>query len=71
MEIGYGGNTACVPEPPSGLVGRITQETIEQRLQRRKAQLEGDLKDINNALEALQANPEILKIMCLISKVNY
>ena len=37
----------------------------------RQKQLEKDLGDVNNALEALQANPEVLKIMCLISKVRY
>ena len=28
-------------------------------------------EDINEAIDALEANPEVLKIMCLISKVNY
>ena len=45
--------------------------TVEERLLRRKSDLELQLKDVTAALEALQANPEILKIMCLISKVNY
>lgn len=51
--------------------GRMVQPTIEDRLLRRKNQLEADLTDVNAALEALQSNPEVLKIMCLISKVNY
>ena len=67
MEIGYVGNTQCVPS----LDSQINQPTIEQRLLQKKSRLEADLADINNALEALQANPEVLKIMCLISKVNY
>ena len=69
MEIGYGNQrneVSCVPS-----IGRDVQPTIEERLLRRKSQLEADLADVNNALEALQANPEVLKIMCLISKVNY
>jgi len=68
MEIGYRGETQCVP---SGLGGKIIQPTIEERLIQRKNALESDLKDVTDALEALQANPEVLKIMCLISKVNY
>lgn len=69
MEIGYRGETACVPN--SGGLGRDIQPTIEDRLLRRKSALEADLKDVSEALEALQSNPEVLKIMCLISKVNY
>lgn len=68
MEIGYGGD--CKVASIDGL-GRNIQPSIEDRLLRRKAQLEADLQDVSNALEALQANPEVLKIMCLISKVNY
>ena len=45
--------------------------SIEERLINRKMSLESDLEDVNNALEALQKNPEILKVMCLISKVRY
>ena len=69
MEIGYGGNQTCVPEAPREL--RDRQPTVEERLLDRKMRLEGDLKDINAALEALHSNPEILKVLCLISKVNY
>lgn len=68
MEISYSEqqNVPMVDGP-----GRMVQPTIEDRLLRRKQQLEADLADINAALDALQANPEVLKIMCLISKVNY
>lgn len=68
MEIGYGGNQPCVQtDSPRGL----QMPSIEDRLLQRKAALERDLKDVSAALEALQENPEVLKIMCLISKVNY
>ena len=69
MEIGYGDNIKNQVSCDTPM--RNIQPTIEDRLLRRKAQLEADLADVNNALEALQANPEVLKIMCLISKVNY
>lgn len=67
MEIGYRGETACLPSLDSSM----KQPSIEDRLLQRKIRLESDLQDVNNALEALRANPEVLKIMCLISKVNY
>lgn len=70
MELNYGGVQANVPSF-SARIGRDVQPTVEERLLIRKACLEGDLKDVNAALEALQANPELLKVMCLISKVNY
>jgi hypothetical protein len=58
----------CVDVPSSG---RCIQPTIEERLLDRKERLTRDLADVNAALEGLKANPEILKVMCLISKVNY
>lgn len=70
MEIGYRGDTqACLT--PGGIGGKFVQPSIEDRLLQRKNALESDLNDVNAALEALQSNPEVLKIMCLISKVNY
>ncbi len=70
MEIGYGGLQGRIPETAC-VDSRNTMPSIEDRLIQRKSQLERDLKDVNEALNALQANPEVLKIMCLISKVNY
>lgn len=69
MELGQGlqGFAQCAPET----MGRITMPSVEERLLRRKTDLEAQLEDINNALTALQSNPEVLKILCLISKVNY
>ncbi len=66
-------NIRSVTGEPGGLsLGtRLISPSIEDRLLQRKSNLESDLKDVNAALEALQANPEVLKIMCLISKVNY
>ena len=69
MEIGYGSNSQVTVLTLSS--GRDVQPSIEDRLIQRKQRLESDLQDVNKALEALQANPEVLKIMCLISKVNY
>lgn len=68
MEIGYGRLTS--PQTDCESKG-ISQPSIEDRLIQQKNMLESRLKDVNAALEALQSNPEVLKIMCLISKVNY
>lgn len=69
MELGMSAQCNTVPSMDIGC--RNTMPTVEERLLRRKSDLESQLEDINNALSALQANPEVLKIMCLISKVNY
>jgi hypothetical protein len=49
----------------------LKQATIEERLINKKSRLEYELKEVNEALEALQANPGVLKVLCLISKIGY
>lgn len=49
----------------------LNNVTIEQRLIQKQQCLKRELHEVTEALEALQANPEILKVMSLISKVNY
>lgn len=67
MEIGYGSDAKM-----QQTIGcRDVQPTIEDRLLRRKNQLEADLKDVNDALDGLKANPEVATVLRLISKVNY
>lgn len=62
-------NTQCGPcDTP---IGMIKQATIEERLINKKSRLEYELKEVNEALEALQANPEITRVLCLISKIGY
>lgn len=63
-------NTQC-DEPFQTPVGMLKQATIEERLINKKSRLEHELKEVNEALEALQANPEITKVLCLISKIGY
>ena len=62
-------NTQC--EPCQTPVGMLKQATIEERLINKKSRLEYELKEVNEALEALQANPAISKVLCLISKIGY
>ena len=66
MELGH-----CNEPMPTLCGGCDRQPTIEERLLGRKEKLTRELADVTAALEALQANPEILKVMCLITKVNY
>ena len=44
--------------------------TITEQLKQEKVVLEERLAKVNEALTALQANPEVEKILNLISKVN-
>ncbi len=62
-------NTQC--EPCSTTVGMLKKETIEERLINKKSRLEYELKEVNEALEGLQANPGVNKVLNLISKIGY
>lgn len=54
-----------------GTGSSLRNATIQERLLARKQSLTRDLADVNAALDALHANPEVLKVLCLISKVGY
>lgn len=43
--------------------------TVVDRLNQRKQRLERELADLNAAIDALNANPEVTKILALVSKV--
>lgn len=56
-----------------GLVQRDTGSaeiatTINDRLKSKKLRLESELKDVNEALDALNANPEIARVLSLVGK---
>ena len=65
MEIGLGNKypTAmdCVPR----------QISLTENLENRKVQLEAQLLEINQAIEALEKNPELQGLLDVISKVRY
>jgi len=42
--------------------------TINDRLKSKKLRLESELKDVNEALDALNANPEIARVLSLVGK---
>ncbi len=42
--------------------------TINDRLYSKKRRLELELKEVDEALEALNANPEIARVLTLVSK---
>jgi hypothetical protein len=56
---------ALVEEP------RLAQSTMTERLQRKKAQLEGELTRVNAALEALEGNPEVARVVDAISELGH
>lgn len=44
--------------------------SIQGNLERKKQRLEAELKDVNAALDALNANPEVAKLMELVVKAR-
>jgi len=42
--------------------------TVTDRLQNEKRRLESKLSDVNAALAALEANPEVCKVLTLVGK---
>ncbi len=48
-----------------------TRPTITENLTQRKQKLEEELNNVNNALDALKANPGIEEVMNLVVKASY
>lgn len=61
--MGYGELQACVETP--------IRITFTEQLKDRKNNLEGQLKEVNDALDALAKNPELQSLVDIISKVRY
>lgn len=55
-------------ESPQKCVGE--QSSIKGSLERKKQNLEKQLATVNEALEALNANPELLKVLELVNKAR-
>ena len=49
--------------------GECRRPSLQERLENQKAELEANLVRVNAALDALKANPEVTKVLELISKV--
>lgn len=49
--------------------GECRRPSLQERLENQKADLEANLVRVNAALDALKANPEVTKVLELISKV--
>ena len=54
----------------SALVGSAKMMTLRDRLGLQKAQLEAQLSDVNEAIAALDSNPEITKALEAVQKVS-
>lgn len=66
LEIGYD-----LPNVAESVLGRqIEQPSVIDNLNRKKAILEAQLKSVNEAIEALAAAPETVRIINLLRKTN-
>ncbi len=62
MEVEYSGSSAMKV---------ATLPTLSEELKYRKAKLEEELKNTNNAIEALEKYPEVLTVLEQLSKLGY
>lgn len=66
-QCGIMGLNACGPADAQAL----RPLTLRESLANRKYQLESQLTDVNEALAALEANPDIETVLNLVQKANY
>lgn len=50
---------------------QVMSPSVLENLIRRKTQLEDSLARVNAAIEALQENPQVSKVLELLAKANY
>lgn len=60
----------AVPEPCGQLKSVGETSSIQGSLERKKQALERNLSDVNSALDAMKANPEIAKLLELVNKAR-
>ena len=53
---------------PCEVAPKDVATTVNDRLTSKKLRLESELKDVNAALDALNANPEIARVLSLVGK---
>ena len=58
--------TMCDMQSPQTL--ESISDTLRGNLNTKKKRLESQLADVNNAIEAMDANPEVTKVMELVLK---
>ena len=63
-------NRANYAVAPSTSCDRYVQQTVTERLMRRKKDLECELERINSALTALTDNPQIQGVIDTLSKLS-
>ena len=62
--INYGGGN------PKCETSRLEEPTVTDNLKMKKANLEKQLADVNAAIDALESNPGVEKVLNLISKTG-
>lgn len=65
MNLGDCAQEAKCPEP----YGLSRRPSMKENLEHQKSELEARLQRINAALDALNAHPEVMKVLELVSKV--
>lgn len=56
---------------PPNLSGTAVQITIGERLENERKQLEERLKQVNNALDKLNKNPQVKEVIEAISRITH
>ncbi len=67
--IGYSGESD-MPAQAMMKEARISTPSVPELLRFKRTLLEQQLKEVNDAIAALEANPEIEKVLHLVSKVG-
>jgi len=63
-----GQEVCCADDSPKSLCG--SDESITGQLTRKKQRLERELNDVTQALDALNNNPELTKVLELVNKAR-
>ena len=54
----------------SAMIGTCEQPVMSERLRHKKERLESDLKEVNNALDLFEKNPDMKIRLCVLLKIE-
>ncbi len=63
-------NDQPMTEKSAASIGNARQETVTERLKNEKAHLEDRLKQITEAIESLEAHPEVQTVVDTLQKLG-
>jgi|CXWL01.1.fsa_nt_gi uncharacterized membrane protein YfbV (UPF0208 family) len=58
-----------IPTTTTGMIGKCYQPTLTERLKRDQADLRSRLEEIDEAIAALEANPQVQAVLDLVQRV--